>query len=173
MGYKNLHGTDMNSEELYVDKIKIPFREADFNFKFPYKDKEFDFVFSLEVIEHVENPWKFIEEIQRILKPKGYCIMTTPNPDTLASRLMFLLRGRFIHFGGGSLSYERHLRVPLLDKHRTPVFHFLFKEMIYTRFDMVSFKGNGVHPIIPGKETYIGTKNPLFGMNKIYTLRKL
>ncbi|HYD03346.1 MAG TPA: class I SAM-dependent methyltransferase [Alphaproteobacteria bacterium] len=172
LGYKNIYGTDMNAEELYVDKIKVPFKEANFNKPFPYKDKEFDVVFSLEVIEHVENPWFFMEEIQRILKPNGYCIMTTPNPDMLASRIIFLLAGRFVHFGGGSLSYEQNRKEPLKDKHRTPVFHFLYREMVYKRFKILAYKGNGVHPLIAGHEAYIGIKSPLFGMNKIYVLQK-
>lgn len=171
MGYKNISGTDMDPDELFLKDV--PFRKADFNNVFPYKDKEFDMIFSLEVIEHLENPWKFVEEIQRILKPNGYCILTTPNPDTLASRIVFLLSARFIHFGGGGLSYENNEKFPRKDKHRTPVFHFLFLEMIYKRFKLISYLGNGVQPLIRGKEIYVGTKNPLFGMNKIYCLRKI
>jgi 2-polyprenyl-3-methyl-5-hydroxy-6-metoxy-1,4-benzoquinol methylase len=171
LGYTNVYGADMAPEDFMLPKVK--FVKANFNEKFPFKDNEFDIVFSLEVIEHLENPWHYMDEMQRIIKSKGYLIMTTPNPDTLASRFMFLLKGRFIHFGGGGLSYEKNTKTPLVDKHRTPIFHFLFKEMIYTKFRIISFKGNGISPLIKGKELHLPTKNPLFGMNKIYCLKKI
>jgi len=48
--------------------------------EFPYRDENFDFVLFCEVIEHlVSNPIKTLEQIYRILKPKGTLILTTPN----------------------------------------------------------------------------------------------
>lgn len=43
----------------------------------PLKDNMIDSVFSSQVLEHVTNPQKMIDEIYRILKPKGICILTT------------------------------------------------------------------------------------------------
>lgn len=39
----------------------------------------FDFVISFQVIEHIEEDKKFVEEIHRVLRPGGKCILTTPN----------------------------------------------------------------------------------------------
>jgi len=44
----------------------------------PFKDKEFDTVISTQVLEHVENPWLMIKEINRVLKENGICILTAP-----------------------------------------------------------------------------------------------
>lgn len=45
--------------------------------KVPMKDKSIDSVFSSQVLEHVPNPQKMIDEIYRILKKDGICILTT------------------------------------------------------------------------------------------------
>ncbi|MHB0978196.1 MAG: methyltransferase domain-containing protein [Minisyncoccota bacterium] len=44
----------------------------------PFKDGEFDTVISTQVLEHVEKPWVMINQIGRILKPGGICIITAP-----------------------------------------------------------------------------------------------
>ena len=44
-----------------------------------YKDKSFDVVTATEVIEHLENPRLFLRDINRVLKPGGLCVLSTPN----------------------------------------------------------------------------------------------
>lgn len=46
----------------------------------------FDLVVSVEVLEHVEEDKKFVAEINRVLKPNGRFIMTTPNGDFVENR---------------------------------------------------------------------------------------
>ena len=46
----------------------------------PYPDGFFDSVFAGETIEHVTNPVRLLVECNRVLKPGGRCVMTTPNP---------------------------------------------------------------------------------------------
>lgn len=43
------------------------------------KDHSFDLVISGQVFEHVEYPWMTIKEIERVLKPSGYCMIIAPN----------------------------------------------------------------------------------------------
>lgn len=51
--------------------------EAD---RFPYDDETFDGVMLCEVIEHfTEDPMHCMLEINRILKPGGFCVLSTPN----------------------------------------------------------------------------------------------
>lgn len=47
--------------------------------KWPLKDSSFDVVVSDQVIEHILNIDHFIHEIYRILKPGGYCVISTEN----------------------------------------------------------------------------------------------
>jgi len=51
------------------------------------KDQTVDIFFTGECIEHVENTEAFLDEIHRILKPKGLLILTTPNADAYLYRI--------------------------------------------------------------------------------------
>lgn len=44
----------------------------------PYSDESFDYVIANQVFEHIENPWKAIDEVYRVLKVGGHVIITTP-----------------------------------------------------------------------------------------------
>lgn len=45
---------------------------------FPFKKNVFDSVVSFQVFEHVFNPDEFLEEISRVLKNKGFLLITVP-----------------------------------------------------------------------------------------------
>lgn len=63
---------------------------ADFNRPLPFRPAEFDWAISLEVIEHLINHELFLKEIQRILKPRGRLIISTPNIAWWGYRLFAL-----------------------------------------------------------------------------------
>ncbi len=47
----------------------------------------FDGIVSLEVIEHLVNPWQELAQLQKILQDSGWLLLTTPNPRGLNARL--------------------------------------------------------------------------------------
>ncbi|MDP3765571.1 MAG: methyltransferase domain-containing protein [Nanoarchaeota archaeon] len=47
----------------------------------PFKDGIFDAVYSIDVIEHVKNPGKMVDECRRVLKKNGTLVLITPNGD--------------------------------------------------------------------------------------------
>jgi SAM-dependent methyltransferase len=51
-----------------------------------FADNSFDRIFSFQVIEHIENDHLFLQEINRILKPGGTALITTPNRPRSLSR---------------------------------------------------------------------------------------
>jgi ubiquinone/menaquinone biosynthesis C-methylase UbiE len=53
----------------------------------PFKAKTFDSIFAGELIEHLNNPNKFLIEASRVLKDNGLIILTTPNKKSLINRL--------------------------------------------------------------------------------------
>jgi 2-polyprenyl-3-methyl-5-hydroxy-6-metoxy-1,4-benzoquinol methylase len=74
-----------------------PFVQLDFNqpsFADTLGIGSFNLVLAVEVIEHVENPINFLRNVARLLAKNGVAVITTPNVDSLAARLKFLLAGR-------------------------------------------------------------------------------
>lgn len=57
--------------------------------RFPFSDESFDTVIAAEILEHlIYSPTHFLYEIQRVLRPGGRLILTTPN----AVQLRYLVR---------------------------------------------------------------------------------
>jgi ubiquinone/menaquinone biosynthesis C-methylase UbiE len=59
----------------------------------PFADQSIDILYSIEVIEHLENQYAFIRECGRVLKKGGTLIVTTPNVLNIASRFRFFAFG--------------------------------------------------------------------------------
>ena len=72
-------------------------------------DNEFDVVLSVELIEHLENPWHHAREIARVMKPDGVCILTTPNILAPFKRELWD-EGYFNWFGPGEWAVPLHER---------------------------------------------------------------
>jgi len=68
--------------------------QSDANHTFPFRNDCFDYVLSREGIEHLEHQAHFIRECERVLKPGGKLILTTPNVLHLNSRVSYLLSGQ-------------------------------------------------------------------------------
>jgi len=67
--------------------------QVDMHKQLPFDPASFDAVVSLEGIEHIENPFAFVRECNRILKPGGTLLVSTPNILGATSRLRFFMTG--------------------------------------------------------------------------------
>jgi ubiquinone/menaquinone biosynthesis C-methylase UbiE len=82
-------GLDKNTELInklsnaYANHV---FETASFPDLSRFQDNTFDFVVTFQVIEHIQDDKKFLEEAQRVLKPKGKIILTTINKSYSLSR---------------------------------------------------------------------------------------
>ena len=80
----------------YGQGIDIEQRNIEFPFKLgsildiPFPDKKFDVVTAVEVLEHIDDFNKALNEVHRILKNNGIFVMTTPN-NTLFFRTFWSL----------------------------------------------------------------------------------
>jgi SAM-dependent methyltransferase len=63
----------------------------------PFASASFDSVLNTQVIEHVEEPWRVIEEIARVLKPGGKLVLSAPQGWRLHEEPHDFYR--FTHYG--------------------------------------------------------------------------
>jgi len=67
-------------------KHNIEFKKANLNKKLDLPDKFFDAVVSFETLEHVANQELMISEFQRVLKPGGVLIISTPDREIISDK---------------------------------------------------------------------------------------
>lgn len=94
-------------------ELKIQNLDSEFAERISSNDNKFDAVIAIEIIEHLENPFRFARECAKLLKNGGLLFLTTPNVEAVYSRLIFLYTGRLNSFG----EYET-----VRPAHITPIF---------------------------------------------------
>ncbi len=82
----------------YFSYKEIACEKMEFINELPFKEHNFDIAYSIEVIEHLKNPYDFIQEMFRVIRPGGRIIITTPNILNLTSRVSYLFTGFFTLF---------------------------------------------------------------------------
>lgn len=73
------------------------FRLADLTQPLTWPDGHLNAVFCVEGIEHLENHYGLLRELQCLLKNDGILVITTPNIVSLRSRVRFFNSGFFHH----------------------------------------------------------------------------
>lgn len=76
----SIYGIDCSG--IAINKAKSNYPAIDFSIldasdRLPYDDQSFDTVFMIDVLEHILDIETLLEEINRILKPKGHLLITT------------------------------------------------------------------------------------------------
>jgi len=107
-------------------EAQVPLVDADLNEPFPFVDASFDTTMAIEILEHLENPRRFLRELARVLRPNGVAIVSTPNLTSLLSRFLFAASGQWDLF----FNHAWRLRDPyssLVHGHITPVTRWLLE----------------------------------------------
>ena len=71
----------------------VNFRQGDIE-QLDFSRFSFDIILCTDIIEHIENPEKFIGNVSSSLKAGGLAIVTTPNKSNTVVRLSQALKGR-------------------------------------------------------------------------------
>ncbi|MFQ6113476.1 MAG: methyltransferase domain-containing protein, partial [bacterium] len=73
----DLEAKNLNSMKQLLQTGVLQLHET----KFCFPDNTFDYVVVIDVLEHIEDPRPFLQELHRITKPEGRLIVTVPNGD--------------------------------------------------------------------------------------------
>jgi 2-polyprenyl-3-methyl-5-hydroxy-6-metoxy-1,4-benzoquinol methylase len=105
----------------------------------PFEDARFAAVFAGEIIEHLVDTRRFLEELHRVLRPGGLLVVTTPNLASFENRIR-LLFGVYPAWLEYELSSQGHVRAYTRRTLRT--------HLRGTGFDVEQIAGNWV-PFVP------------------------
>ena len=89
-GYTNLAGIDCYHYP--GNKFPIVYRDISYQ-PLPWADASLDAISAWEVVEHLENPYFFMREAYRALKPGGFFFLSMPNASSWESRWIFFKTG--------------------------------------------------------------------------------
>jgi SAM-dependent methyltransferase len=106
---------DLDGENWKAPEIPLALADLDAEFASSVSPtgERYDAIAAIEIIEHLENPFRFVRECSKLLRPGGLMFLTSPNVEAISSRLMFLYTGRLGGFG----AYET-----VRPAHITPIF---------------------------------------------------
>jgi 2-polyprenyl-3-methyl-5-hydroxy-6-metoxy-1,4-benzoquinol methylase len=106
-GFSNLYGIDADVAQASSCKGATIAR-ADLNDPQPWPvHGRFQLITAIEVIEHIENVGLFLDHVREHLEDDGCLLLTTPNIESLAARLRFLLLGELKQFD--SIGDQTHI----------------------------------------------------------------
>jgi SAM-dependent methyltransferase len=155
---------DIDPKQYKIDGIECQY--CDLNGRLPFDDASFDICFSVEVIEHLNNPQNIIDEVHRVLKPGGRLFLTTPNVHSIAQKIRFLFADEFYWFRDKDHKNLGHIH---------PIFDWLLKRMIQQRFEITQYDAPKFRLRLLSKSPGIPMpiKSKLFADINVYALKKL
>jgi SAM-dependent methyltransferase len=122
LGYDNIDCLDIAADSFVLEHPGVRFHQHDVINALPFADATFDYVFTIEGIEHFENPWTFVKELCRVLKPGGRLFISTPNTFSVDARLKYLVSGYFPRFRPLMLEPDKVMSQPVDDAHISPIY---------------------------------------------------
>ena len=114
---------NLNQEE-QLDKFICCNIEEQVN-NLPFSKDFFDVIICADVLEHLVDPWKVLQELKMYLNPDGLLIASIPNIRELKTMVTIFLKGDFRYEDTGILD-KTHLR-------------FFCKKNVITLFECVGF----------------------------------
>jgi SAM-dependent methyltransferase len=116
-GFRVTAADAVNYFELDTDFVLLDFNQPEFDQRFT---PGFDAITSVEVIEHLENPFAFLRGIARLLSPNGVAIVSTPNVGNAAGRLRFFRSGKLRPMDSKSPEHITPIHLDLFERQILP-----------------------------------------------------
>lgn len=93
-GYKHISLVDID-DYLRIDiRPQVNLALADLSRdQLPFADNSFDLILAIAIVEHLENPYHFVREAHRVLRPGGLMFMAIPYVFSIRARWKFLWSG--------------------------------------------------------------------------------
>ena len=138
-----------------LDELGIPY----INDFFPLNldnYQSFDIIFTLNTLEHLPDPKGAIEDISKILKPKGLVYISVPNIDALVTRVLKYRSGVF----GGHSHIQFFNAVTLSQLVKECGFEVLEYETIITELGVLWNDLNFQHPYLGDSKDNLGFLTP-------------
>lgn len=115
-GYNNITSVEFVEGVHTVFGVKLLNRDLNQDFS---DIGQFKAIIALEIIEHLENQFHFIREIQKMfLDNYSFLILSTPNTESDFSRIKYFIFGRLQYFGQEELIGTGHI---------SPIFEHILK----------------------------------------------
>jgi 2-polyprenyl-3-methyl-5-hydroxy-6-metoxy-1,4-benzoquinol methylase len=84
--FKNIVGIDIDPKILKISKKILKTYKMDCH-DLKFKNNEFDVFIALNIIEHLDEPKRFLNEAKRVTKKGGFVILSTPNTNFIRKTL--------------------------------------------------------------------------------------
>ena len=122
-------GVELNAAAAAVASSRgIRVKIFDLNDGIPFEDGFFDAINAAEIVEHLYDTKFLLEECNRVLKPNGILLFTTPNLNSLSNRINVLTGGYLDRLGAfPDDHFGEHIRVFNLQKIQELCAHTGFK----------------------------------------------
>lgn len=182
IGARKYYGIDNDVAVLVEAKRHgVTTQKVDLNNKpIPFPDNFFDIILCHQIAEHLANPDNMFQEMWRVLKLKGQCLISVPNLCSLHNRLFVLLgwhptvisSSTKYSFGNPTQRGEQ-LEEMVEHRHNTAFSPASLKEMLkHYRFKIEDYSGVGLYPFGDRIATFLLKPFPGLGIVQIATVSK-
>jgi len=142
----NIYGLDNNDDFIDVCIKKFKVKKVDLETgDIPYQNDMFDIIICNQVLEHLKNYSKIIDEIIRVTRKRGFIVIGIPNLAHLINRiyLLFGIQPMCIHLDGPHVRAFTHKSfVRMLDS--------------FQRVKLIDCTGSAMYPLPFFMARYIG-----------------